>query len=140
MIWEMLLTALFDELGNEASPAGLMACSNSRAIVPVKILIEKDEIAPVRIALKKLVRACHGPAAVRITQENVDEPPGNFGGDLPEIRFGAGTRRALHFKILAVVVVIFLERFHQQIVDGKPDRTAPVGIPTEEASRGFAGS
>src|SRR3974390_1275342 len=27
-----------------------------------------------------------------------------------------------------------LQRLHEQEVDGKPDRTSPVGIPTEESS------
>src|SRR5882762_6946046 len=34
-------------------------------------------------------------------------------------------------------MVIFLERFHEQIVDGKPNRPAPVRISAEEAGSGF---
>src|SRR5260370_7934406 len=44
---------------------------------------------------------------------------------------------ALHFEIFAVVVVKFLERFHEQIVDWKPDGPAPVRISAKEACRGF---
>ena len=65
------------------------------------------------------------------------EPPGDFRGDLPEIGLGAGIGGALHFEIFAVVVMIFLQGFDQQIINRKPDRPAPVRIPSKEARRGF---
>src|ERR1700704_1552444 len=98
-----------------------MACAEPRAIVAVKVFVEKDKIAPVRIALKKLGAAGYGPAAVRIPEKNVNEPPGNFRRYLPEIGFRAGLRGAFHFEIFAVVVVKFLQGLHEQIVDRKPD-------------------
>src|SRR5204862_1375215 len=58
---DALLAALFDQLCDEAGPAGLMACANPRAIVAMKAFVEKDEVAPVRVALKKLSSASHGP-------------------------------------------------------------------------------
>src|SRR6266481_5070666 len=103
-----------------------MAGAEAGAVVAMKIFVEKDEVAPVRIAPKALGAASHGPASARIAKKNMNEPPGDFRGYLPEIRFGAGIRRALHFEIFAVVMVKFLQRFHQQIVDGEPDRSAPV--------------
>src|SRR5712692_5696691 len=104
-----LLTALFNQFCDQTGPAGLMASADPGAIVAVEVFVEKDQIAPVRIALKELGAARHGPAAIRIAEKNVNEPPGNFGGYLPEIAFSAGMRGALHFEILAVVVVKFLE-------------------------------
>src|SRR6266446_1989750 len=134
---DTLLTALFDQFCDETGPAGLMASADPGAIVAVKVFVEKDEIAPVRIALKKLGAARHGPAALRIAEKNVNEPPGNFGGYLPKIGFGAGMRGALDFEIFAVVVVKFLERFHEQIVDWKPNGPPPVRISAKETCRGF---
>src|SRR5260370_24409300 len=116
-----------------------MAGANPAPIITVKIFVKKNEIAPVRIALKKFRAACHGAAAGRIAKENVNEPPGNFRRYLPEIGFGAGMRGALDFKIFAVVVVEFLQGFHEQIVHRKPDGPAPVGISAKEACRGFGG-
>src|SRR5260370_39898561 len=116
-----------------------MAGANPAPIIAMKIFVEKNEIAPVRIALKKLSASCYGTAAVRIAKKNVNEPPGNFRGYLPEVGFAAGMRGALHFEIFAVVVVEFLERFHEQIVDRKPDGPAPVRIAAEQARRGFGG-
>src|SRR5712691_8029138 len=116
-----------------------MACADSGAVVAVEVFVEKDEVTPVRIALKELGAASNGPSAVRIAEKNVNEPPGNFRGYLPEIGFAAGMRGALYFEIFAVIVVIFLEGFHQEIVDRKPDRPAPVRIAAEQARRGFGG-
>src|SRR5260370_20028579 len=76
-----------------------MAGANPAPIIAVKIFVEENEIAPVRVALKKFRAACYGTAAVRIAKENVNEPPGNFRRYLPEIGFGAGMRGALDFKI-----------------------------------------
>src|SRR6266446_7522671 len=114
-----------------------MAGAEAGAVVAMKIFVEKDEVAPVRIALKALGAASYGPATARIAKKNMNEPPGDFRGDLPEIGFGAGIGGALHFEIFAVVVMIFLQGFDQQIINRKPDRPAPVRIPSKEARRGF---
>src|SRR5258708_27799293 len=114
-----------------------MAGANPAPIIAMKIFVEKNEIAPVRIALKKLGASGYGTAAVRIAKKNVNEPPGNFRGYLPEVAFAAGMRGALYSEIFAVVVVKFLQGFHEQIVHGKPDGPAPVGISAKEAGRGF---
>src|SRR6267154_2534786 len=136
---DTLLTALFDQFCYQTGPAGLMAGANPAPIITVEIFVEENEIAPVRIALKKFRAAGYRTAAVRIAKENVNEPPGNFRRHLPEIGFGAGMRGALDFKIFTVVVVEFLQGFHEQIVHGKPDGPAPVGISAKEACRGFSG-
>src|SRR5258708_20117110 len=103
-----------------------MAGANPAPIIAGKILVEENEIETMRIALKKFRAARYGPAAVRIAEKNVNEPPGNFGGYLPEIGFVAGMRGALDFEVFAVIVVKLLQRFHEQIVHGKPDGPAPV--------------
>src|ERR1700694_880538 len=114
-----------------------MAGAEAGAVVAMKIFVEKDEVAPVRIALKAVGAAGYGPAATRIAKKNMNKPPGDFRSYLPEIGFGAGIGRAVHFEIFAVVVVIFLQRFDEEIVHRKPDGPAPVRIPSKEARRGF---
>src|SRR5712664_3154761 len=114
-----------------------MAGADSGPVVAMKIFVEQDEVAPMRIALKEIDAACNRPAAVRITQKDVCEPPGNFGRYLPEIRFVAGMRWTFHFEIFAVVVMKLLQRFHQEIINRKPDRSAPVRISAEKARRGL---
>ncbi len=123
---DALFAALFDQLCDEAGPASLMACANPRAIVAMKAFVEKHEVAPVRIAPKKFNATSDGPLSTGIAKKNANQPPGNLRGYLPEIRSNTGIRGALHFKIFAEVVVKFLQRFHQQVVDGKPDGPTPV--------------
>src|SRR5260370_14836153 len=112
-----------------------MVGADSGPIIAVKIFVEKDEVAPVWIALKEIAAARNGPAAVRIAEKNANQPPGNFCRYLPEIRFVAGMRRAFHFEIFAVVVMKLLQRFHQKIIHRKPDGPSPVRISTEKARR-----
>jgi hypothetical protein len=64
---------LLDELGNQPRPACLVAGSQAGAVVPVKILVKGDVVAPVRVRLETLVAAKDGTAAIRAAQENVDE-------------------------------------------------------------------
>ena len=47
--------------------------------------------------------------------------------------------RALDLKLVAVEVVVALQRLDQQKVDREPDRPAPVGVAAEQAGVRFAG-
>src|SRR5512133_1633922 len=44
-----------------------------------------------------------------------------------------------HEKILTVIVMKLLERLNDQVIDRKPDRSPPVGVPAEQAAIGFRG-
>ena len=60
---------------NDSGPASLMAGADPGAIIAVKVFVEKNEVSPVRIALKKFGAASHGPATIRIAEKNVNESP-----------------------------------------------------------------
>src|SRR5438105_6787079 len=49
------------------------------------------------------------------------------------------TGRAFDFEIVAVVVVEFLERLNEKIIDRQPDRPAPIRIAAENIRLRFAG-
>src|SRR5260370_42702728 len=102
-----------------------MAGADAGPIVAMKIFVEKNEVAPVWIALKEIDAARNGPAAVRIAEKNAHEPPGSFCRHLPEIRFAARMRRAFPFEISAVAGMKLLQRFDQEIIHRKPDRPHP---------------
>ena len=80
-----------------------------------------------------------GAAAFVVAEEGAGEAAGDFGGDLPEVHEDARAGGALHLELLAIVVMEFLERFDEQIVDGEPDGAAPVGVAAEDAGAGFGG-
>ena len=51
-------------------PAGLMAGAEAGAVVAVEVLVEQDEIAPVRVFLELPRAAVDRPPAVLVAQED----------------------------------------------------------------------
>src|SRR5580692_7573031 len=84
---DTLFPALFDQFGDEAGPAGLVTRTEAGAIVAVEILIEEQQVPPVRIALEKFGAAGNGAAAVFVTNENMNEAARNFSSHFPKIGF-----------------------------------------------------
>jgi hypothetical protein len=103
-----------------------MASAKPGAIVTVEVFVEQNEIFPIWIALKELYSTGDGTAAIPIAKEDANEPAGDFTRHLPQVAFLLRVCRALHFEVLAVVVVKLLKRFDEKIVYGKPDGAAPV--------------
>ena len=109
----MSSAGLFDELGDKTRPAGLVARANAGPIVAVKVLVEKDQVAPVGIALEEPVSAGGRSAAAVVAQEDVNQAAGNLRGDLPEVGFPARIGGASDFEVFPVVVMKLLQGFHQ---------------------------
>src|SRR5580698_9595704 len=84
LILARVFGVLLDQLRHEGRPAGLMARTEPLAGIAVKILVERNHIAPQRIRLKRRVVAENSTAAVRIACEQADQAVRKFGGDLPE--------------------------------------------------------
>src|SRR5256714_15027728 len=115
-----------------------MAGAYTAPAITVEVLVEWNVIAPVRIVLKGRTGAKDRPAALLVTQKDVCEPPREFLRHLPERQFRAGASRVFYREIFAIELIVFLERFDQQEIDGEPDRPAPVGIPPEGSGGRFA--
>src|SRR5437667_10664528 len=94
-------------------------------------------VAPVRIGLEGLVSAEDRSAAILATQKETREARGEQFSNLPEREHLPGASRTLDQEIVAIVMVILLQGLNQQEVEREPDRTAPVGISTEEATARF---
>src|SRR4051812_32129299 len=43
-----------DQRGNHSGPTGLVAGAQARSVVGVEVLVEQDQVAPMRILLKRL--------------------------------------------------------------------------------------
>src|ERR1700683_1093621 len=132
-------TALFDQLGHQAGPPSLMTCAEAGAVVAMKVLVEQNQISPVRIVLEYFGSTVDGPAAVVATQERTDHTARKFGGPLPQIAVFPGASRAFNLEILAIVMMKLLQRLDQEIVHGKPDGPAPVRISAEHRVGRFRG-
>jgi len=55
-----------DERGDETSPPGLVTGANPRPVVPMEVFVEKEMVAPVRVALKLFHTPVDGPPAVLV--------------------------------------------------------------------------
>src|SRR6266436_4267203 len=108
-----------------------MIRANTRAVVSMEILVEKYQVAPERIALKIFHRARKRPPAVLSADKDMPEPFRDLTRHLPQIRVPVRTCRAWHLEIFPIIVVKFLQRFDQQIIDRHPDRPTPIRISTE---------
>src|SRR6266545_3268925 len=134
-----LLPALLEKLGDEPRPAGLVAGADAGTVVAVKVLVEGNQAAPVRVSLEDLRPAVDRPAAIRSRQEDAREPPRQLGPDLPEVHLPVGARGTRDLEIVAEETVELLERLDQEKVDREPHRSAPVRVAAEEARRRLRG-
>src|SRR5262249_199058 len=70
------------QAGDDPCPSGLMARAKSGSIVAVKVLIEEEQIPPLRILLQLSGAPVDWPPALPVVEENAREPPhklrGNF--------------------------------------------------------------
>src|SRR5712692_5351147 len=131
-----LYTTLLEEFGDEPGPARLVTCAQAGTVVPVKIFVKQDKVFPMGIVLKKVDSAGNRAAPVLAANKDVNEAAGDFRGDFPKIRLLGGARRALDFEIFTIVVMKFLQRFNEKIIQRKPNGAAPVRIAAEDpASR-----
>ena len=56
--------------GDDAGPAGLMAGAEAGAVVAVKVLVEREVIAPVRVLLKRAGAPVDRPPALVVPQKD----------------------------------------------------------------------
>src|SRR5512145_334175 len=131
------LAALLQQLGDERRPPRLVAGPDASTVVPVKVLVEQEQIPPVRVVLEGLRPAEDRSAAVGVPEEDPGEPARQLGGHLPQVQPAVGSGGERHRQLVSVEVVEALQRLDEQVVHGKPDRTAPVGIAPEEAAGGL---
>src|SRR6266545_6064671 len=126
-----LFATLLQEFGDDAGPSRLMVGSDSRAVVTVEVLVEEDEVPPVRVLLELLDASVDRAPPVGVPQEDAGVATGQLGGDIPQGHELPGARGALDLETVAVEMVEPLDRLDQQEVHRYPDRPAPVGVAAE---------
>ena len=90
------------------------------AAVIAEVLVLHERLIPMQRSLSVLV-----------LHEDPAQPPAELACDVIEGHELARSGRALDLEVVAVVVVKLLQRLDQQIVRGKPDRSAPVRVAAE---------
>src|SRR5262245_11629305 len=91
-----------DEACDETRPTGLVARAEASAIVAVEVLVEEDQVAPVRVVLELGCASVDRPLAARVAQEDAREPPRDLLRDLEKGHPVPGSRRALDRELVAV--------------------------------------
>ena len=119
--------------GDRAGPPCLVAGAEPCSIVAVEILVEQDQVAPVRIFLEFLCASVDRPTAIRVAKERGGKPALDLLCHLEQRHILAGTGRALDFEVVAIKRVQVQERPDDQHIDGHPDGTPPVGVAAEHS-------
>src|SRR3954468_2589955 len=79
-------SALLEELRDQACPARLVACADTRSVVAVEILMKQHVIPEVRVALQLLLASEDGTAPALVAQEDGREAAGQLGCDFREVQ------------------------------------------------------
>ena len=116
----------------------MMAGADARAVVAVEIFVEQDQVPPMRIVAIAAIAAVHRAPAFLVLEEDARQPSRQLGGHIPEGQIIPRARRVFHFEVVAEVMMKFLQRFDDQVIQREPDGTAPVRIAAEKAGAGFS--
>ena len=117
---------MLQKLRDKGGPTGLVTCTHARTVVAVKILVEGNQIAPIRVGLKLLDWTKDRAAFILIAQEDPGKASRDLAGDFPERQHLPRTDRTFDFEIFAEIVMKLLQRFDDQVVEREPDWTTPV--------------
>src|SRR5262249_30723786 len=105
--------------------------------IAVKVLIEQQEVAPMRVVLKLRRTSIDRTLSVVIALKNAHQPARDLLSDLIKIHLMTRAGGALYCKVVAVVRVILQQRSDDQSVDRHPNGTAPVRVSAKHAGIGF---
>jgi len=92
--------------GHQAGPPGLVCGTEPGAVVAMEVLVEQDEVPPVRVLLEQSGPAIDGPPSVVTTQERADEAAGQLLRHLEQRHHRPRARRALDPQIVTVIPVV----------------------------------
>src|SRR5262245_11403816 len=92
--------------GDDAGPAGLMTGTEASTVVAVKVFVERQVIAPVRVLLKLAGASVDRPPTLVVAQKDAGQAARELLGDLIQGQVPAGARRTFDGEIIAVVGVI----------------------------------
>ena len=104
-----IVAARVEEFRDESRPSCLMRCADASTGVAVKVLVEEHEVSEVRIAGQLGVISEDGPFTVFVFEEKSSKPTGELIRHLGKRQVRSRTGGALDLKIVAVVVVKFLQ-------------------------------
>src|SRR5262249_54753913 len=102
---------------DDTGPASLMAGTEAGTIVAVKVLVERQVIAPVWVLLKLAGTPVDRSPAMVVPQKDAGYSAQDLLGDLIQIHLSARARGTFNHEIIAVVGVILQQAADDQSVD-----------------------
>src|SRR5262249_43574127 len=75
----------FDQCRDHTGPSGLMASTNPRSVVAMKVLVKQQVISPVGIILKLLSSAEHRSSAISVVQKDARQSGRDFTRNLEQV-------------------------------------------------------
>src|SRR5262245_42850981 len=101
----MGFSTLLKQLGDERGPAGLVAGADGRTRVAVEVLVERNQVVPVRIGLEERVAAEHRTPTLSVLEEDPREPLRQLGCHVGERQHPARPGRTFDAVLVAEVMV-----------------------------------
>src|SRR5690242_3428589 len=74
-----------NQLRHHSCPSGLMARAEPGAVIPMKVFVEQDIVAPVRVGLKLLSSTINRTSATLVAREDAGQPVGDLLGNFEEV-------------------------------------------------------
>src|SRR5215510_6838641 len=105
----------------------------------MEVLVEQDEIAPMRVFLKFLRSSIDRTMPFTVPNKDTGQPSLKFFGHLIQVHLASRSGGALNGEIISVVGVVLQQGSDDEAVDRHPDGSAPIGIAAEHAAVGFCG-
>src|SRR5262252_6197340 len=134
------LSPLVDERGDQPRPARLTRCAQPRPRVSVEVLVEEDQIPPVRILLELADGSVDGPPPRLVAREDADHPVGDVLRHLPQgERRPALILRGRHGELRSVSLAQLAQGLEHEEGSGEPHRPAPVGVAALDLGDGLRG-
>src|SRR6516164_11325697 len=127
-----------DEVGDQRGPARLVGGADATAGVAVEVLVEGQQVVPVRVGLEEVDVAEDRAAAALVVEEDRNETAGEVVGQDGQGDLASGADGVLDEDVVAEEPGIPVQRLDDQVVDREPDRAAPVGVAAEQAGGGLA--
>src|SRR5499425_1208507 len=134
------LSPLVDERGDQPRPARLMRGAQPRPRVSVEVLVEEDQIPPMRILLELADGSVDGPPPRLGAREDADHPVGDVLRHLPQgERRPALVFRGRHGELGSIGRAELAQGLEHEEGGGEPHRPAPVGVAALDLGDGLRG-
>src|SRR5579872_1159548 len=132
-----LFSSLLKQICDQSCPARLVAGTDTCAVITVEVLVEQQEVAPVRVILKCFNAAMNRPQPIFVAQENARQAARQFFRYLVQREQIARTGGKLDLEALPVEVVKRFQRLDYQVIEREPDWPTPVRVTTEQTRGGL---